>query len=618
METFFSYYLISLGLGQFASIAFSKEDHYRAFGINTFLGFSLIPILLFVLNLIFKLPLNVSAYIVILISIPGLVLFLLKIKKHGLAVLNHPLFLLVVPILTVFSAASQGYYPFSWDEFSHWATMPKQIFLHKEITSDDFLIKNFAAYTPGWPLIVVFKDLIFSKTLQYGHFLFLPLLSALLMLSSLFDAVLLSVKKTEGFALGWIVILLAIFLGIPTGYFSETNLIEFPMIHGLCFIFILCGLHFNSAMREVENFIRIGIALAYCYLLKHTFMTMLPIVLLFYLVYVLKASSKFSKKNTLLLIYLIVPYLIAFSIWQWNLGMHDLVQGYSPVNNTLDSALKNAFSKLGIILPSLKRFLLLFVKGKVPAVVFMLLFPFSMLISNKLRPVGKLIITYLFFYYACLMWMYLTVFSIGDATELASFERFMSIPLAPMTLYSLAIITPWVLTKVPNGLSNILLNHKMKFLFVSILFLSAIFYRKIHRTPKAKNEIAREASSLVKLIQEKNLKQPKVLIVAQGGNRFEFHVANLESIGGDSYYYSVMYGTSWGEDNDNQWRILTSKSDMMKLITEADILWVYKSDKWMDINLKNLNVTNNCDKSFDNYFIINNGNGTFTCTEKSI
>lgn len=614
METFFSYYLISLGLGQFASIAFSKEDHYRAFGLNTFLGFSLIPILLFVLNLIFKVPLNISAYIVILISIPGLVLFFLKIKKHGLAVLNHPLFLLVIPILVVFGVASQGYYPFSWDEFSHWATMPKQIFLHKQITSDDFLIKNFAAYTPGWPLIMIFKDLIFSKSLQYDHFLFLPLFSGLLMISSFYDALLLSFKNSE--TLSWTIILLAALIGIPMPYFYETNLIEFPMIHGLCVVFTLCFLQINSKIKVEDNFFRIGLALAYCYLLKHTFMTMLPIIFLFYLFFIFKGNNWFTKKNFILLLYLFVPYLVVFFIWQWNLEAHSLVQGYSPVNNTLAVALNKASNRLEILPLSIKSFLFLIVSGKMPQIALMLLLPFAIAFTKKIRQTIVLITAYIFFYYACLMWMYFTVFSLEEAKALASFDRFMSIPLAPLTLFSFLGFALWFWEKISGKLKLVLLQHKIKFFCLGLIMISGVFYRKIHRTPITKNEISKQSLALKKFIDQNKLKQPKVLIIAQGGDRFEYHIANFESIGSDSYKFSVLFGTSWGEKIDNSWRISSSKQEMLNLISQSNILWIVKSDQWMDTNLKVLNFTNKCDSAFENYFILNNGNGTYLCSKK--
>lgn len=617
MEIFFSYYLISFGLGQLASKSFSRQANYQSLGLDTFLGFSLIPILLFVLNLVCKIPLNISAYLIAFTSILGLGFFISKVKEFGFSFIKHPIFLFVIPTLIVFALASNGYYPYSWDEFSHWATMPKQIFLHNQITSDQFLIKNFAAYTPGWPIVVIFKDLIFSKSLQYGHFLFLPLFSSLLMLSVLYDAVVSSFKNSDN--LGWIILLLAVFLHIPTAYFYETNLIEFPMIHGLCVLFTLCFLHFNSTtLKDEEVFIRIGIALAYCYLLKHTFMTMVPIVALFYLFFIFKKNNRFTKKNFLLLLYLIVPYLIVFSIWQWNLGAHDLVQGYSPVNNTLTSALEKAFSRLDILFSSLKSFFLLFVNGEVAQVAFMLLFPFVVIFSKKFRKTGILITTYLFFYYACLMWMYLTVFSIGEAKSLASFERFMSIPLATVTLFSFVVITLEIITKIPDRFKLFFLKHKIQLLCISVFILSAIFYRKIHRTQLVKNVISTESTSLIKLIKQNNLQQPKVLIIAQGGDRFEYHVANFESIGSSSYNFSVLFGTSWGEQIDNPWRILVTKKEMLSLLSQADILWVIKSDKWMDINLVALQFTNTCNKTYDNYFIRNNGNGTYTCHEKAL
>lgn len=620
MEIFFSYYLISLGLGQLAAKLFSREGDYLAHGLNTFLGFSLIPLLLFVLNLVFRIPLNISAYIIILLSICGLIRSISNVKESGYSYFNHPIFLLVIPIIIVFAVASNGYYPFSWDEFSHWATMPKQIFLHKEITSDGFLIKNFAAYTPGWPLIVIFKDLIFSKLLHYDHFLLLPLFSSLLMLSSLFDAVKLTLKKSETF--GWIIIFIALLLSLPTAHFYQTNLIEFPMIHSLCFVFILCFIQFNSSMNIKENFIRIGIALAYCYLLKHTFMTMIPIILLFYLYYLMNASNRFSRKNFILLLYLIAPYFVVFIIWQWNLGMHDLVQGYSPVNTTLTSAIEKVMNRLVIFPLSLKSFLLLFVSGNAPQITFMLLSPFA-LIVKKIRPVGILLITYLFFYFACLLWMYFTVFSFEDATTLVSFERFMSVPLAPITLFSFLATAIWLFEKISGRWNFSFPANKTRllsicFLGICVVFLSGIFYRKIRRTPKAKNEIAIEARSLINLIQENNLKLPKVIVIAQGGNRFEYHVANLESIGGNSYFYSAMFGTSWGEINDNQWRILTTKPKMLQLISGADILWVYKSDKWMDETLGSLKFTKSCTSTYEKYFILNNRNGTYTCHEKKL
>ena len=178
--------LTSLGLGHLFTFWFQVFS--EKIGITTFAGFFLISFFLFFLNVLGKFSLTCSSFIVLILSLMGLCLFLYQEKNVLKTRLIHPLFLLSLPMLISFIYFGNIHYvAYSSDEFSHWLTMPKQMYLHQELISKLFRVTEFVSYLPGWPSLLIYPSLILSSYVMVQYTLLISFFMSAVFLAALYD-----------------------------------------------------------------------------------------------------------------------------------------------------------------------------------------------------------------------------------------------------------------------------------------------------------------------------------------------------------------------------------------------------------------------------------------------
>lgn len=149
MDLIFHYliYVISgLGLGLFVS---GLTPTMRKFSPLIFISGTLaIALLIFLFHVGAGASLVYSSYLVFALSS---FYFLRYFRRLEVSYLNVSFFLFLILIPVFILSLNSPYQVNTWDEFSHWVTMPKQMFYGQSLQSNNFLMKSSITYTPGSP-----------------------------------------------------------------------------------------------------------------------------------------------------------------------------------------------------------------------------------------------------------------------------------------------------------------------------------------------------------------------------------------------------------------------------------------------------------------------------------
>ena len=136
-------------------------------GLRTFVGWALVPVLLFVASGIAGLPLSVAGQAVLGLAVVGGMAATVRAARRGWQrplgrLAAHPvgwLGLLAVGLTAV--VGPDRYVPLEWDELSNWLAVTRQMFVADVPWRADMTLAN-PGYTPGWHLAMVFPGLFFE------------------------------------------------------------------------------------------------------------------------------------------------------------------------------------------------------------------------------------------------------------------------------------------------------------------------------------------------------------------------------------------------------------------------------------------------------------------------
>lgn len=589
------YFLVTFGLG---ALVIRSTPHRSMLGLQLFLGFAALPILIFTLNLVFRLNLETASQIVSLVGIAGVVIWLRDNKANFRATLQHPLWFGMIALTIVFKFfGTQDYSPHSWDEFSHWLTMPKQMFLHKELLSSAFEVTDFASYTPGWPLQLLAYSLAALPEFDVSKVVFLPYFSGFAMILASYDLLKENFDTSKSFASREIIFVLAIAFGLALGNFftPESVLIENPMVHVLILIFVVLAI----ALRSTTNtwWIFIGIFLAYAYLLKHTYLTLVPVIALAALI----GNRTGLKGLSIKLVCSLAPFLFCFAVWRYEFSSLNLPEVFSPISGKSFEELQKLFVERLYILRKLPRGLIEVVSGLPNAsIVFLASFLFSWRLVGK-RLYG-LIIFFGAFYLACLIWMYFTAFSEYESEQLASLSRYLSIPLS--------VVLFW-------GSINFFRWAKEQRVSVLLIFMPLLMVPDLNpKRTSAQMRLLEEGKKLQALLVERKIEDASVIVISQGSNNLDYYITRYVSLGPDRHNFKLASdATSFGPVADNVWRRETTTEQMIAKLEKVDVIWMVATDPWFDEIIKKRVDLKLCTQHIEHYFIFPNS-GTWSCERK--
>ncbi len=586
--------MVCLGLGSLPILCLGDYKKNRL-GVQAFLGLILTPLILSILNLIFRIPLDLASIGVSWVGATLFVVYTATNYRKMLGEILHPILLGGVFLSILFGVIGpQSYFAHHWDEFTQWLTMPKQMFLHKEIFSPDFLVKTFYSYLPAWPLQLIFHDLVFGLEFRPIHGLYAVLVSSIFTWGALYD--LLNVERSKKLLVSFFLVVAVFYMR----FLPSHVLIEFSLyhVHIVLFLYLAQTIQTPTSGFQMRcRWLVLGLLLSYAYWAKQTSMTLVPILALAPL---LSERSWPSKVKSSILI--LIPFVGFYFLWKWHLSEHRVDALFSAVPPLSGSQLLDRLQERGIIF--LTMFRKLWSSFFAMSILEMLAFIYFFYSSGKSvlkHPLKRLVILFGVLYLGALMWMYLTAFSDGEARGLASFGRYMSIPYLMISLFG-AI----------EFLTSIRFWSKV-IVFPILILMTAIGFYRI-KTPET--EMEKAVPTLMSAIKNHGMNQPKVMIIAQGGQRMEAYVAQYLSIGSDGYLFTVDgSGTSFGEIADNTWRTVVTRDQFLQILEKNDILWIQKSDPWLETVLRSVPSLSECPNPFSDYFLFKS-NGGWECVPR--
>jgi hypothetical protein len=617
------FYIVSFGLG-WAGFLFGDESKKNQIGLQLFIGFTIIPLFMGLLNLAFRVPLEVSALIVSVVGGFLAVINLIQSRSKLKKMISHPVLtygLLVALIYYCFGP--KNYFATSWDEFSHWMTMPKQMFLHKEIYDGNFLVRTFYSYLPGWPLLLIFHDLVFGIEFNTTHALYCVLISSIFCCGAIYDLSRRyfsdSYQAIQYLRAEFVFPLIVCWIVLVHSFLPINVTIELPLYHVHLIFFLYIGVLYReqktiTGTKIYTSMWTLGVIVAYAYWLKQTSITLVPLLVLFCITYLVGTGWHRIKKIIIYSIAATTPFLIFYLIWHHHIESKKIEMIFSVVKpSNLGELLNQVFHRSHLILKMFKRlwstFFGLHILEMFSVGYFFYAYKRRLLDSTT----ANFILFFCVFYLACLMWMYMTAFGDFEANQLASFSRYMSIPIVVLGFFGanaflvFAFKTHWFET----------FSRKTKLFSVILIILVTLVVSIYVTTVRViKNPMYRDYEVVLQILEKYKLNRPRVLFVSQGGNQFEFYIGRYLSIGPKSYLYDVdMSGTSFGKFADNVWRTVISDDKMLNIINQNDIIWIVKSDDWMDQNLARLKLKPHCRSPFDGAFLVRTADG-FDCIEK--
>jgi hypothetical protein len=308
--------------------------------------------------------------------------------------------------------------------------------------------------------------------------------------------------------------------------------------------------------------------------------------------------------------------LLVYALWAWHLNQNAIAPGFTPVSIREPALLLERFRERGEVWQKLPGAMFATLRHTFP-VKFAGLLSFFVFLRRDRNPERRWFelsaVFFFLFYLACLVWMYFVSFSDYEARRLASFERYLSIPLGVLVYFGLwrGFVAGYrkIESRVQFDWVKPVRNVSVSVIFICLVVSS---YRSRGSCPP----MYQDADRLQGLIEERGLVRPKVLVISQGSNLSEKHVIRFLSIGPRSYRFDMdSSGVSFGPENDNVWRTVLTESAMRDKIASNDIVWMVRSDPWIDQILTKLPLASQWQGPFDDVFLIRKGE-QFECVPK--
>lgn len=404
-------------------------------GLRFLIGNCAIPVLLYLGNVVLRLPLGMAAWAVMALAGAG---FALAIARGGLVrrdELHHPVIVLAAIALVMLAVGGvPDYLPLGWDEFTNWQNFAR-LYFHNDGYWQTGIHEWSRGYTIGWPLAMVFPNL-FAETYSDGRSLMVMYLLHLGLLGLVWDlvhhAVSGAAEDRKAAAAPWLAVLVLLAGEASWKLMPTFLLVEEVQVYLAAPVFLLLA-HWSLGRGTVIGGLgrgtvigTAGLLLLVGYLAKISTLALIgPFALAVLAVAIGRHEVRGSLRH---LVLALLPLILAYVSWAlWRDGRSCYSSPFSLFGGDLVELVGSAKS-LGVIDTFLHK-LDFFVAYKAPLTAAALA---GLAISCRDRravPVVAMLGLYWVLTLAALYWFYLTCFNPQSVAILSSFERYMRVPL---------------------------------------------------------------------------------------------------------------------------------------------------------------------------------------------
>lgn len=579
------YTIVSFGLGHLFS--FRTKNNYLN---KVIIGFYLTPFAIVLLTTFITNNLKNSFLALLTISLIGFLLHFSKKQciydlKLSLSNKSNQFIFSLIILMTLFYVGYLIFFPYEasyWDEFSHWLTQPLQYFYHNNFISEKFTQLAYINYTPGQPLTGIYYDKVFNNHLKLNNLMISYFFHFLIAIYFFFKSLnYIFTKSILSQVLFALIILAFCKFSLPNSALIE-NSQNITLIIFFSYFFNIFNNKESSNSFDFTSTVLLASIISYSYLLKSG-MSLLIIIAIFGLL-LSKNNILNNLKTSTFFLFL---FAVSFISWKYTFNDFSHLLNHDSSSNFI-SISYNFMTRSQIITESL----VLILKSK----YFIVLSITSILLFKKSN-VKLLILTYIYFfiYYLALITVYIFLFAEYEAIRLAAFDRYMSIAYFAVftsTFYSLFANLDHYSHSLKYSncfvfIENFLAHNKIKFNFLLyILFIFLFFFILQNKFKQTRTSEFAQSIQIFKSVNEftynQNIKVKNLMIVDQNSENLNGVIIQYISLKHKSGPYKADYLTSFGPEQDNVWRQIQTKDEMLDRIKSKDVTVVLKTDEWFD------------------------------------
>jgi hypothetical protein len=566
-----------------------------------------IIIILFLFGLIDALKIGFYVtWIACLLAIISAVIFV-TINRTWLSFVKSyftPSFFLFTVIILVIYFLNQGRLLTSWDEFSHWGTVAKAMFLTDKISTITDRQLLFRSYPPAIALFQYFIMSIKGEWVEYVLFFSYSILSLSLFFPFFKNIQWNNCKKLFG----------ALFvMFIPTiifyNYFFTTILIDpiFAIFFGYC---LAEAFFFES--KDSFSLFRLCLGLFILPIIKDTGIFFSLIVIFVFLTnqYISLKKTKHELNNPLFSyskvrdLYTFIKYLSIIIIpayskmaWNANIKFHNtpqnftinfkevisvILSGITGYRRNVVSSFMQALTTVPITNYQIQLSFWSWLSIVVSILALLYLSSFEIIEKKKLKTVCIIISLGCGIYALGLLIIYLTVFSEYEVVRLASYPRYMSTYFQGIVvLISLIILKISIVKRSKNNSTKYIILISLVFLMI-ITPVSEINPYILRDGVRSSIEMRSPYSQAVSEIDAKNIPpNSKIWIICQNSNGNEYWILRYELL--EYYVNESLWSIGEPYSSEDIWTYKLSPDDWREELYNYDFVFIYKlDDKFID------------------------------------
>ena len=631
LETILTFHITLLGLGYWIT-RFLRLQKIEANGIAYFTSIPLLVCALYVLNAGLFIGLVVSSRLILGVALLGLV-FLFMDKREIKSLLVHPVFYLA-PLAGLFFALNPDiiYRPTEWDEYSQWLHRPMEMILDDSLLNPDrhgFLSRGGYDYNPGTSILLAYKNSVFGQDFSISQAIVIPLILCLSLLGLAFDCIKQLIPKNFvipeiTFLAGLVTLMFGQLIAI--NLLNESFLFNILIAIGLCFYWLS-----NGEVNRRSGLAILGIFCAYAYLVKSATVVFFPGLVVALILHQLsvwhdakiepfKALMKRLSIEILILvgpfvviathfILLTAPYEKQIQLWTitslstWEARAYLMPRIWEAVSHLVLLTPQTTF----IMFAPLAGYLWGVIKDKTQR--FLTLFVFSYCILT----------------FFLIVWLMRTMFGSTEADGLASFGRYFSTIEIPYVFFGFLFLginffafirklsSRWNLHRfIVYGYMGVLVASGLAIAYPEMIALGKR-YTQIQTIPF--DPIPEKMNALLKYINENNLNSLVVHVIDQGSDTTKITRINFYRLRKDIFQRGISFagGRTMSTKSTSVWDEVGSRESIKKRLIKSDVIWIEKSDAFINDILSEVTNSSTCPWPLDRYFLFKGHDGRFEC-----
>lgn len=634
------YTFVALGAG--AWVPTLKLGDARSLGATILGGYAVTLLALFLFHVILRLPLNVTAGLIIVASVAGWVRMMSWLRDHR--ILFSPGF--VLPALAALAIGINGgidYLPYTVDEFTNWIGVSREIYLHGGYEAIRETVA-YPGYLPGWRLLLPLPWVV-GGNMDMGQSATAPFVFHVGLVTLVFEVVRHEASRydtlgeRQSLLLAWGVGLLYLAAEGTGKLWTYDLLIEQPQIYAftacLLYLYLLDGTDV-PAERVLPH---IGLAVVAGYLLKAAMLTFVPGLLVVLAVLLFRAKvAPWPRRFAGLLskgMVLLGPTVIVVVLWK----------GIAPesakgcMSNPLATLTPDAIAKIAELdwwdlLVRLAKEVGGYVASYKPVV---LLAAAGGAAAALMRGRGVWLVAFSAFaavYFTALYWYHLTCFGPYYFETLNSIPRFSRVVVQPFHAVGLVALALAALHLIARG--SVASVFKLKSVWVAAVAACALLlsWQAVQLGRSAEDVTTRRyqsvdpriaevraAANFVRSAVPTSPRPPLVQFISQGTDADLLGYARMYALDGTRGLPRVLFrsapSVSWNRTASiNVWQRVASDEKLSAIFRKANIIWPVIVDPFITRVLLDLAPSPDCADNLVEKVLVKAPNGTFACLRK--